>query len=378
MATTTRTRALSGGSRAQVRHTSGLPSRLASRVSSFISAIQASLPEVFGTPRFRRELLGVALILLALLSAYVIGRGGDEGRLVSWWGHSLERSLGRATFLVPILFALAALRAFGDQPGRVLEARHYLGGFTFALAVVGLLQLGARSVSPPAGGALGSSIAALTFRFLGPFGAGVALFCAGVLAILLLAGSDLQTFAADVRALCGALCSAFSFLVASSDRILTRVRGFLARVANEPPVIQEVGPPGSAVVEIKTTPKPRSARLEQLPVVEEVVPKLPPVINVPPRKPPVARETRTPDLGHVEVFTTAPLPLPDVARLAFYDDVVPDTDDLHGKARLIEETLASFQGGGKGPRDQSRSGRYAICARTGQRRQGATHYRTAE
>src|SRR4051812_22859569 len=231
MATTTRTRALPGGSRAVDREERGIPSRLAARTSAFVSAAQAWMPEILGTSRFRRELLGVALILLALLSAYVIGRGGDEGRLVSWWGHNLERSMGRATFLVPILFALAALRAFGDQPGRVLEARHYLGGFTFAVSVVGLLQLGARAASPPAGGALGTSIAALTVRFLGPFGAGVALFCAGVLAILLLAGSDLQTFAADVRALCGALGYAARVAIDAADRIFIRVSGFMAKLA---------------------------------------------------------------------------------------------------------------------------------------------------
>ena len=64
---------------------------------------RTSLPEIAGTPRFRRELLGVVLVLIALLSAYVIGRGGDEGRLVAWWGSSLDRSLGRAAFLVPVL-----------------------------------------------------------------------------------------------------------------------------------------------------------------------------------------------------------------------------------------------------------------------------------
>jgi S-DNA-T family DNA segregation ATPase FtsK/SpoIIIE len=302
------------------------------------------MPEVLGTPRFRREFLGVALILFALLSAYVIGRGGDEGRLVSWWGHSLERSLGRATFLVPILFALASLRAFGDQPGRVLEARHYLGGFTFAIAVVGLLQLGARADSPPAGGALGTSIAALAVRFLGPFGAGVALFCAGVLAILLLAGSDLQTFAADFRALCGALCHGVGVMVAASDRILVRCRRILARLADEPSVIQEVAPSAATVVEIKTTPKPRASRADQpLPVEEAVTPKLAPVINVPPRKPPAPREASPIESSRVDVFLTAPLPLPEVARLTYYDDVVPDTDDLRGKARLIEETLLSFK-----------------------------------
>ncbi len=185
---------------------------------AFRRTARASLPEIAGTPRFRRELLGVLLVLLALLSAYVIGRGGDEGRLVAWWGSSLDRSLGRAAFLVPVLIALAALRAFGGQPGRVLEGRHYLGGFAFAVAVVGLLQLGGRSGSELAGGALGSSVATLSIRILGPFGAGLALFAVGVLAIFLLAGSDFQTFCNDVRALLEATWRAISALIACRGR----------------------------------------------------------------------------------------------------------------------------------------------------------------
>ena len=135
MATTTRTRAMTSPSN---RATRTHRVSLAQRVANWRASMQASLPEFAGTPRFRRELLGVVLILMALLSAYVIGRGGDEGRLVSWWGHSLERSLGSAAVMVPVLLGLAALRAFGGQPGRALEARHYLGGFAFTIAVVGL------------------------------------------------------------------------------------------------------------------------------------------------------------------------------------------------------------------------------------------------
>src|SRR5215207_8809902 len=223
MATTARTRAIPG------RRSAGLrPSRtpLSRRVATFYGTARASLPEIAGTPRFRRELLGVLLVLLALLSAYVIGRGGDEGRLVAWWGSSLDRSLGRASFLVPVLIALAALRAFGGQSGRVLEGRHYLGGFAFAVAVVGLLQLGGRPKTEQAGGALGSSVATLATRILGPFGAGLALFAAGVLAIFLLAGSDFQTFSNDVRALGRAMWNVVSAMVAVMADVQTKIRRF--------------------------------------------------------------------------------------------------------------------------------------------------------
>src|SRR5215218_2441144 len=223
MATTARTR--KGSSHGSPASRSGrIP--LSRRIAAVYAASRSSLPEIAGTPRFRRELLGVVLVLSALLSAYVIGRGGDEGRLVAWWGTSLDRSLGRAAFLVPVFIALAALRAFGGQTGRVLEGRHYLGGFTFSVAVVGLLQLGGRSTAEPAGGALGSSVATLTVRILGPFGAGLCLFAAGVLAIFLLAGSDFQTFCNDVRALLEAIWRAVRLIVATLGALEAKIRRF--------------------------------------------------------------------------------------------------------------------------------------------------------
>src|SRR5215208_3111090 len=234
MATTTRTRGTS--TRASLRDRQGR-TRLSHRVVGLWRTAQASLPEIAGTPRFRREFLGVLLVLLSLLSAYVIGRGGDEGRLVAWWGSSLDRSLGRAAFLVPVLIALAALRAFGGQPGRVLEGRHYLGGFGFAIAVVGLLQLGAPSEGELRGGALGRSVAALSIRILGPFGAGLALFAGGVLAIFLLAGSDFQTFCSDVRALLEATWRGISRLITAAAAIERKIRRFGASLRTSHDVI---------------------------------------------------------------------------------------------------------------------------------------------
>src|SRR4051812_27777288 len=74
--TTTRTRKMSGTSSASNRRTR-IP--LSRRVATMFRTARTTLPEIAGTPRFRRELLGVVLVLIALLSAYVIGRGGDEG-----------------------------------------------------------------------------------------------------------------------------------------------------------------------------------------------------------------------------------------------------------------------------------------------------------
>jgi S-DNA-T family DNA segregation ATPase FtsK/SpoIIIE len=320
---------------------------LLSRVAAIYATARASLPEIAGTPRFRRELLGVLLVLLALLSAYVIGRGGDEGRLVAWWGSSLDRSLGRAAFLVPVLIALAALRAFGGQTGRVLEGRHYLGGFTFSIAVVGLLQLGGRSDSELAGGALGRSVATLVERILGPFGAGLALFAAGVLAIFLLAGSDFQTFCNDVRALTGATWHAIRAVFVTIAAFETKIRRFGGSLRSFP---HDDAGSDTAVVAASAgnlAVQSRSPRVRvdsPSPVTRAETGS--PIINVTARPQP-----SKPSLGSslqqapatAQSAPARPLPLPDISRLAYYDDVAPDTANLHAKARLIEATLSSFK-----------------------------------
>jgi S-DNA-T family DNA segregation ATPase FtsK/SpoIIIE len=308
---------------------------------------RSSLPEIAGTPRFRRELLGVVLLLLALLSAYVIGRGGDEGRLVAWWGTSLDRSLGRAAFLVPVLIALAALRAFGGQTGRVLEGRHYLGGFAFAVAVVGLLQLGVRSGAEPAGGALGSAVATLAVRILGPFGAGLALFAAGVLAIFLLAGSDFQTFCGDVCALLEAIWRGIKSLMAALLTVEAKIRRFGASLSSrhEDHAMSDVATVVALAPDLTPRPKPSQVRPAALrPEIPDEV--SPPVINVPTRSSPTTAPlaaSRPEVPAPPQKMPARPLPLPDISQMAYYDDVAPDTANLHAKARLIEETLSSFK-----------------------------------
>jgi len=346
MTTRTRGSSATSASRGSENRSRGMP--FSRRVANFTSSFQAALPELAGTPRFRRELLGILLVLMALLSAYVIGRGGDEGRLVSWWGHHLERALGGAAFLVPVLIALAALRAFGGQPGRVLEARHYLGGFAFTVSVVGLLHLGARQAAAPPGGVLGVSVANLTLRWLGSFGAGLALFAIGVLAVFLLAGSDLQTFTQDIRALCSVIWRGMRTLLASAAALETGIRRFGASLHRRDEGHWHSGTAAIAVAASASEPRRKPIKPLTLPTsIVAAPPVAPPIINVPPRKPQSAHAASEPNASDVPpprpVAPSPPLPLPDVSRMAYYDDVAPDTADLHGKARLIEETLASFK-----------------------------------
>ena len=141
----------------------------------------------------------------------------------------------------------------------------------------------------PAGGALGSAVATLAFRILGPFGAGLALFAAGVLAIFLLAGSDFQTFCDDVRALLEATWRAITILVAVLASIEARIRRFgvslRSRTMQMPRPIQ---PPLYAIYRSAARPKASQARPAALSTQtpDEVAP---PVINVPARTSPSSR-----------------------------------------------------------------------------------------
>jgi S-DNA-T family DNA segregation ATPase FtsK/SpoIIIE len=395
------------------------PNPLAALRARFAGAPQA-LSQIAGSPRLRREAVGLVFILAAVLSAIVLGRGGDEGRLVAWWGGVLTDSFGRAAPLVPLLLGLVALRALGGQPGPVLEARHFLGGFLFAVAVVGLLQLGAGLADPAAGGYLGLAVATLALRVLGQVGSGLALFVAGVFAVFLLAGSDLQTFLADLRAFAAMLwrwLRRLASLVARLVRALPWPRSrpkapvgsapdesgwpgsrsttdgsddgppirtarpgrfaadrSLLRSADSSAADAALGATGTAPLSLALAPTPTAAPggasrraaavldrpAEAWPSGEgsAAEPGLDPALDAeadapaepdlritlptrPERKPSAPADA--PSAAAAAAIAGALLPLPDIARLTYYDHVEPDAGGLRQKAKRIEETLASFK-----------------------------------
>jgi DNA segregation ATPase FtsK/SpoIIIE, S-DNA-T family len=301
-----------------------------------IAALAAALA---GPERLRREAVGLALIVVALVSAIVLGRGGDEGQLTSWWWRTLTSSFGWAAPLAPVLAGLAALRALGAQDGPILEARHYLGGFLFMAAVVGLLQIGAGVERIEAGGYFGLAVATLTTRILGELGAGPVLFVGGVLAIFLLAGTDLQTFCDDLRALgrlFGRFLRAVVALLTPLARLLTP--GDHARRILPAPDPAAIPAPRPAA------PKPTPVAVKQAAPEPEPEPEpTVPIINIPQRPAPTNAGKGAARPAERPAVRSAPLPLPDITQLRYYDDVAPDTHDLQRKARLIEATLSSFR-----------------------------------
>jgi S-DNA-T family DNA segregation ATPase FtsK/SpoIIIE len=306
--------------------------------------VMATLGNLAGSPRLRRESLGICLVVIAFLTAWVLGRGGDEGRLIAWWGEAIVNSCGRAAPLVPILIVLVALRSLAFHEGPVLEARHYLGGFIFSLAIVGLLQLGAGLERSRVGGYLGIAVGTLAYRFLGELGAGLALFVAGVIAVFLLAGSDLQTFWDDLRALVTLIANGCRHVLTA---IMTVAR-LAWKVGRRLVVGSSRATESSSTQHLDdaSTPVPAAAMvLSQSAEAPEATPAAPPrlVINIPPRAvPPTAPKPGIKPPRDTDVATGS-LPLPAVDRLTYYDGVAPDTTELQAKARRIEATLASFK-----------------------------------
>ncbi len=300
---------------------------LRSRASQAAATVRDRLPRLELAERSQREVVAVGLLLLAVLSAWALGRGGRDGAVVTWWGDALEAAYGAVgAWLVPVLVGLAAVRFFRDLPGPVLLARHYLGGFGFAVATVGLLELGARPAGGGPGGNLGAGVVTVARDLLGEVGAGVSLLAVGWVAVFLLAGTSVRSFAAEVRRLAPN----------GLPRLLRRAKatwssddaeGDACPVLLEPPVAVPVV---AAVV------------VEEAPPARRALAPGPPLINVPKREPrPAGAADQREEPRPVE--PGLPAPLPDIGQLAYYEEVTHDPGELEGRARLIEETLRSFK-----------------------------------
>jgi len=381
MASTTKTRTAPPRSTSKRRAATAKPGPIA-RAKARFAEFRQDLPSLMGSARMRREVLGGMLIIIAVLTAVVLGRGGDDGILVRWWGGILIDCFGKAAPLVPVLAGLAAIRLLSTQTGPMFEIRHVAGGFLFTIAVVGLLQLGAGLGQPQMGGYLGIAVATLTLEVLGTIGAGLVLFALGVFAVFLLAGSDLHTFIGDIGALIALFWRSFARMIGGIRRFFAMMIGWLPRA--EPRQSQQVAvaaptaPPVTSTGSRRLVPiypddatdeadgddlppirrpdhpertnAPRIAQPEAqqrtLTLTEPEPEDDAPIVNTPP---PPKRLERGNGTGTIVIPAasnlpaSARLPMPDVSRLTYYDPVDPDETALHAKAKVIEETLASFK-----------------------------------
>ncbi len=266
--------------------------------------VRGLVPSVTISDRLKREIAGVLLVLAGLLSSWALGRGSEDGAVVSWWADTLRAGFGRGAVLVPIFIALTAVRAFANQAGPILLFRHYVGGFLFGAAALGLLSFGGAGMAGEAGMVVGD----IARGAMGRLASGLVLFAAGMVSVFLLADTDLMSLERDVR------------------RLLPRRKPKPLRV---PPPAPE--------------PARRAVKRSVPPPVVEAVP-VERVINIPKRQAKDDAKDQKPLTALPAPVTTGePLPLPDIRHLAYYDAVVPNTAELEAKARSIEETLLSFK-----------------------------------
>ncbi len=309
MATQTRSRteaARSNGkhARSKVKKTSWYRIWLA-RIRAFC---QGLIPSISITPRLKREMIGMALVLCALVSSWALGRGSQDGAVVSWWAARLHDLLGRAAILAPILFGLTALRALASHEGSILLVRHLIGGALFVAAVTGLLSFGGETMS----GALGMVIGDVARGGLGRVASGLVLFVAGVISVFLLADTDLMSLERDLRRLLPPRKPKDKPAPPEATPVAKVGSGGRRHLSSEPSV---------------TTYKP----------VERV-------INIPKREVKAAAADQKPGPMTPPVLTSGePLPLPDIRLLPYYDEVKPNAVELEAKARAIEERLLSFK-----------------------------------
>jgi S-DNA-T family DNA segregation ATPase FtsK/SpoIIIE len=272
-----------------------------------VEFLHGLVPSVDISDRLRREIFGVGLVILALLSSWALGRGEGDGAIISWWSRTLRDLFGDGAPLVPIFLGLTAIRAFANHGKPVLLFRHYIGGAMFVTAILGLMSFD----GPERAGMVGDAIGDLIQGGLGFVASGLVLLAVGIVSVFLLADTDIQTLERDIRRL-------------------------LPKRAPKPK------PETSQEPQYRVTqPAPKRAARKKPPVV--AAEPIQPVINIPKREPAPAASETTPKVVTEAPAPDLPLPLPDVRLLSYYDQVEPDKDELETRARVIEETLSSFK-----------------------------------
>lgn len=266
------------------------------------------VPTIEISDRLRREILGVSLVIVALLTSWSLGRGEGDGALISWWSRVLNDLLGDGAPLVPVFLALTAIRAFANYGSPVLLFRHYIGGFMFSTSILGLMSFDGAAT----GGVVGLFIGDLIEGALGFVASGLVLLTLGIVSVFLLADTDIQTLERDIR------------------RLLPQRR-------SKPP--ESVG---SEQSKPKAPPRGPGKKKQPPAVAAEPIER---IINIPKRESPPADATTNekPEVLSEPAELDVPLPLPDIRLLAYYDQVVPEKTELEHKAKVIEETLSSFK-----------------------------------
>lgn len=334
------------------------------------------------SPALRRDLLAIALVVVAALTAWSLF-GARDGFL-HLWSDLIRRTFGWAAFLVPVALVawmVDSFRAHPEEPDATIgpHARYLLGSALLFLAILGLLHLPAPDFSAPAGGAtwweagrgggvLGYVIALPLVAALRPIGAGIVLVGLAIVATIIAFDLDLRAIGhwmartgrmrggtrtprRDVLPEVDTLSFPASAvpeplpIAAASARRGTRMAASEATSAlPEPPPIINLpkATPRAVTVTVETIERPTRPRPAlDTPVVPLVMGTGQLTLTTPPLASPA--QAPAPVVPVAKKAAPPQYPLPAVADLPIYESVMPNEDELGRKARRIEETLAAFK-----------------------------------
>ncbi len=276
--------------------------------------------------RVAREAGALLVLTVALLMAgALLGLGSSYGA-IGWVTSGLRQLFGRGAFLVPLCALwLTGELLFSHQPAA--SRRRGLGLALYSAAVLAFLDLrGAERISE-AGGYAGAGVSGILQLIGGQIGAGLLALAIGCAGLAFATGAELLALPARWRALWAA--------------------HHAVRAAARPNPAENEG----------QSQKPSGATASASRETKEIQPIITlPQTGVKAEKPAGRAERRRKPVGEELAGgssaqqTTEPLPepatpapLPDLAKLKLYQSGAPDPAELHRKAAVIQETLASFK-----------------------------------
>jgi DNA segregation ATPase FtsK/SpoIIIE, S-DNA-T family len=306
-------------------------------------------------PGLRRDLIGVGLVVIALLTIGALLATGGAG-LLGYWRRVLLAAFGWGAVAVPALIGVWAVDSFLDRGEKRAGPSYHaiVGSGLIVIAILGLLHALADdplgwAETNRGGGYIGYIINASLSRMLTGFGATVILLALLVAGIGIFMNNELRAIVAKLRAPAGDATAASPappdalVLLPEPPRPKTRARN--DRTATPP----DIGPAPQQMIApppIIRRPEPQPPPAPEPPAPQRTVRKNPPLPPAPPPAPPASTPKAVTETARIErIVEPEPVrwTLPTIQHMDRYPDVAISEEDLEQKAQTIEQTLASFR-----------------------------------
>jgi DNA segregation ATPase FtsK/SpoIIIE, S-DNA-T family len=256
----------------------------------------------------RRRVIGALALAMSIVSLWLLVSGEGSGSIASWLHDAMYTVAGRGVPAIPLVLLMIGLQGVLRNTHPLMRWWHVTGGALLLGALLGLLAL-SHPDQVKGGGEIGAAMAALARNWLAEPQSALAFLAAGAAGIFLFSRTTPWRLFRELSE-------------------LTRTES-VAAVPSQP--LRQPRPAHRK--------PPAVARGNTEAFTIEQAPPSPPVINLPKAKPAPAEKPK----AKAAVVAGEKLPLPDLTRLQYYDEIVPDSSALEAKARLIEETLTNFK-----------------------------------